>query len=219
MGEQLADPFLTKRQLMVELQLRQRGIRDARVLEALLTVPRHEFVPAEKRAQAYEDQPLEIGAGQTISQPYIVAAMLQALALKGTERVLDVGTGSGYVAALLSRLATQVFTIERHALLLESARLLLARLGYNNVTALVGDGSRGLPEHAPFEGILVSAASPRVPESLVQQLQDGGRLVVPVGGLDSQMLLLVRREGGSTTVQELDSCRFVPLIGGEGFPV
>lgn len=219
MGEQLADPFLSKRQLMVERQLRQRGIRDERVLEAFLAVPRHEFVPAEKRAQAYDDQPLEIYAGQTISQPYIVGAMLQALALNETERVLDVGTGSGYVAALLSRLAAQVFTIERHALLLESARSLLARLGYENITAIVGDGSRGLPEHAPFDGILVSAASPKVPESLIQQLDEAGRLVLPVGGLDSQMLLLVRREGTSTTVQELDSCRFVPLIGGEGFPV
>ena len=219
MGEQLADPFLSKRQLMVELQLRQRGIRDPRVLQAFLDVPRHEFVPGEKRAQAYDDQPLEIGAGQTISQPYIIAAMLQALDLKGTERVLDVGTGSGYVAALLSKLAAQVFTIERHALLLESASSLLGRLGYDNITAMVGDGSRGLPDHAPFDGILVSAAAPRVPESLVQQLTGNGRLVVPVGGLDSQMLVLVRKQGSSTSVQELDSCRFVPLIGNEGFPV
>jgi protein-L-isoaspartate(D-aspartate) O-methyltransferase len=218
MGEQLADPFLTKRQLMVELQLRQRGIRDARVLEAFLAVPRHEFLPAEKRAQAYDDQPLEIGAGQTISQPYIIAAMLQALALSGTERVLDVGTGSGYVAALLSRLTAKVFTMERHALLMESARSLLMRLGYGNISATVGDGSRGLPEHAPFDGILVSAAAPKVPESLVQQLVENGRLVVPVGGLDSQMLVLLRKQGDNTSVQELDSCRFVPLIGGEGFP-
>jgi protein-L-isoaspartate(D-aspartate) O-methyltransferase len=219
MGEQLADAFLSKRQLMVELQLRQRGIRDSRVLQAFLDVPRHEFVPIEKRVQAYDDQPLEIGAGQTISQPYIIAAMLQALALTGKEHVLDVGTGSGYVAALLSRLAAQVFTIERHALLLESARSLLVRLGYNNIAALVGDGSRGLPEWAPFDAILVSAAAPKVPESLLQQLTQDGRLVIPVGGLDSQMLVLVRKEGSTASVQELDSCRFVPLIGGEGFPV
>jgi protein-L-isoaspartate(D-aspartate) O-methyltransferase len=219
MSGELQDAFFRKRQLMVELQLRQRGISDERVLAAFMAVPRHEFVVKEKWDLAYEDQPLEIEAGQTISQPYIVAAMLQALSLRGSERVLDVGTGSGYLAALLAQLAAQVYTLERHAALLEIARARLEKLGYKNITTLVRDGSRGLPEFAPYEGILVSAAAPRVPHSLVEQLTTGGRLVVPVGGLDSQKLLLVRKIDGELQTEELDNCRFVPLIGGEGFPV
>jgi len=204
---------------MVELQLRQRGIRDERVLNAFLSVPRHEFVPEEKRGQAYEDQPLEIGAAQTISQPYIVAAMLQALELKGSERILDVGTGSGYVAALLSQLAREAYTVERHAQLLEQAKTLLERLNYRNIICVVGDGSRGLPEHAPYQAILVSAAAPEIPEALIAQLSDGGRVVIPVGPLESQKLLLIRKQGSGTHIEELDSCRFVPLIGAAGFPV
>lgn len=219
MADALSDPFLSKRQLMVELQLHQRGIRDQRVLEAFARVPRHEFVPEEKRGQAYEDQPLEIGSGQTISQPYIVASMLQALELSGNERVLDVGTGSGYVAALLAQLAREVYTIERHAQLLEQAKPLLERLNYRNITCVVGDGSRGLTEHAPYDGILVSAAAPDIPEALLEQLSDGGRVVIPVGPLESQKLLLIRKQGNGTHTVELDSCRFVPLIGAAGFPV
>ena len=204
---------------MVETQLRARGIRDERVLSAMLAVPRHEFVPAGKRNQAYDDQPVEIEAGQTTSQPYIIGAMLQGLALKGAERVLEIGTGSGYVTALLSRLAAHVFAIERHALLADAAREKLVRLGYAaNVTFVVADGSRGLPEQAPFDAILVSAAAPAVPEALARQLAQNGRMVIPVGGLDSQILLLVEKRGEEIFKSELDNCRFVPLIGREGFP-
>ena len=169
----------TARQLMVDSQLRDRGISDPRVLDAMLRVPRHEFVPEPYRAQAYEDHPLPIGDGQTISQPYIVARMLESLQLTPNDKVLEVGTGSGYVTALLAELAAQVFSIERHASLAESARNLLAALGYTNVRVFTGDGALGLPACAPFDAILVSAAALEVPPALLSQLRDGGRMIIP----------------------------------------
>jgi len=202
---------------MVERQLRARGIRDGRVLEAMLQVPRHEFVPEEFRPQAYEDHPLPIGKEQTISQPLIIAISLQALSLNGSESVLEVGTGSGYQTALLARLARQVYSVERHPELAETAERALKLLGFTNVQVSVRDGSQGWVEHSPYDAILVSAAAPLVPRSLIEQLADGGRMVVPVGPPHSQELLLVRRSGETTTTETVDGCRFVPLIGAEGY--
>jgi len=203
--------------LMVAEQLRDRGIRDERVLEAMARVPRHEFVQPDQRDEAYEDHPLPIGEGQTISQPFVVAAMLEALALRPEDVVLEVGTGSGYETAVLAELVRNVYSIERIASLAERARKVLERLGYSNVTVVHGDGSQGLPEAAPFDAIVVSAAAPRLPQSLMDQLRDGGRLVIPVGSGFTQELQLVRKIGDSNTVLYLDGVRFVPLIGQEGF--
>jgi len=200
---------------MVRQQLEDRGIRDQRVLEAMLEVPRHEFVVEELWSEAYEDHPLPIGAGQTISQPYIVAVMLQHLSLRPEDRVLEVGTGSGYATALLSRLCARVDSIERHAELAESARLVLARLGYSNVRIVVGDGALGLPQYAPFDAILVSAAAPTVPPALFAQLTEGGRMIVPVGNAAVQQLQLVRKLNGQAEVAGLEGCRFVPLVEGD----
>jgi protein-L-isoaspartate(D-aspartate) O-methyltransferase len=211
------DAFAAARAAMVELQLRHRGIRDERVLAAMQRVPRHEFVAPVLRSEAYEDNPLPIGEGQTISQPFIVAAMLEALALQPMDSVLEVGTGSGYQTALLAELVTQVYSIERHPALAEEAREVLARLGYQNVDIVVGDGSEGLPARAPFDAIIVSAAAPAVPQKLVDQLREGGRMIVPVGSAYAQELQLVRKVGGQSRVSSLDGCRFVPLIGSEGF--
>lgn len=202
---------------MGERQLRARGIRDARVLEAMLQVPRHEFVPEEFRPQAYEDHPLPIGKEQTISQPLIIAISLQALSLNGPESVLEVGTGSGYQTAVLARLAKQVYSVERHPELAETAQRTLKFLGFTNVQVSVRDGSQGWVEHSPYDAILVSAAAPLVPRSLTEQLADGGRMVVPVGPPHTQELLLVRRSGETTTTETVDGCRFVPLIGAEGY--
>jgi protein-L-isoaspartate(D-aspartate) O-methyltransferase len=206
-----------QRQEMVEQQLRARGIRDPRVLEAMVQVPRHEFVPEEFRSQAYEDHPLPIGKEQTISQPLIIAISLQALALSGSESVLEVGTGSGYQTALLARLAKQVYSVERHAELAETAERTLRLLRFDNVQVSVRDGSQGWREHAPYSAILVSAAAPLVPRSLVEQLADSGRMVIPVGPPHTQELLLVRRNGEVTTTETVDGCRFVPLVGAEGY--
>jgi len=203
---------------MVELQLRQRGIQDERVLGAMARVPRHLFVAADKQSLAYEDQPIEIESGQTISQPYIVAAMLQALTLDSSDRVLEIGTGSGYQTAILAELAAQVFTVERQILLHQRSQERLLALGYKNIVFSLGDGSRGLPEHAPYNAMIVSAAAPRVPHTLLEQLADLGRLIIPVGSEDAQQLFLVRKERGSTKTEALDGCRFVPLIGSHGFP-
>jgi len=219
MGSQLLhERFELQRQAMVDVQLRARGIRDKRVLAAMARVPRHEFVSPEFHEQAYEDHPVPIGQGQTLSQPYIVAIMLEALSLGGTERLLEVGTGSGYQTALLAELCVRVYSIERHVSLAQEAESTLQRLGYDNATILVGDGSRGLPEHAPFDAIIVSAAAPRIPEALVQQLRDGARMILPVGPQDAQELQLVRKHQGRTTVFSLEGCRFVPLIGDQGYP-
>ena len=209
--------FLSLRLRMVDSQLRARGVRDERVLAAMLQVPRHEFAPQPYRDQAYEDHPLPIGEEQTISQPYIVARMLEAVGLSPADRVLEVGTGSGYVTALLAQLAARVFSLERHAMLADAARDLLSRMGYINVTVVVGDGSLGFAEGAPYDAIIVSAAAPEVPRHLLAQLAEGGRMIIPVGLPDSQQLQLVRMENGQprTTLHEL--CRFVPLIFGDQF--
>ena len=210
------DPSLlaSLRQRMVDSQLRARGIGDERVLAAMARVPRHDFAPAAYRVDAYEDHPLPIGEGQTISQPYIVALMLEALALLPAERVLEVGTGSGYVTALLAELATQVFSLERHAVLADAARALLAGMGYTNVRVIVGDGSQGYAECAPYDAIIVSAAAAEVPQPLLAQLREGGRMIIPVGSPDSQQLQLVRMENGQPRITLRELCRFVPLVSG-----
>ena len=197
---------------MLRSQLAGRDIRDARVLAAMGTVPRHEFVPEPLRQDAYEDHPLPIGEGQTISQPYIVAAMLEHLALQAADRVLEVGTGSGYAAALLSELCAEVFSVERYSSLAASAEATLLRLGFRNVTIKVGDGSLGWSERAPFDAILVSAATAEVPPALFEQLNEGGRMIVPVGPPSGQQLQLIRKIGGQRAVTMLEGCRFVPLI-------
>ena len=202
---------------MVERQLRARGIRDSRVLAAMLGVPRHAFVPPELQGNAYDDQPLPIGEGQTISQPYMVAAAAEALELRGTESVLEIGAGSGYQSAVLSLLAREVRAVETHASLAASAQNRLARLGYRNVQIRVGDGTAGWAEAAPFDVILVSAAAPQVPAPLVAQLAEGGRMVVPVGSAETQSLLRVRRRGAEILTERLFECRFVPLIGRYGW--
>jgi len=212
-----ADGYRDQRLLMVQEQLRARGIRDERVMEAMARVPRHEFVRPEDRDEAYEDHPLPIGEGQTISQPFVVAAMLEALALRPEDVALEVGTGSGYETAVLAELVRTVYSIERIASLAERARKVLERLGYSSVTVVQGDGSQGLPQAAPFDAIVVSAAAPRLPQPLMDQLRDGGRLVIPVGSGFAQELQLVRKIGDSSTVLYLDGVRFVPLIGREGF--
>lgn len=212
------DVFYTdERQRMVEEQLIDRNIRDERVLEAMRSVPRHAFVPLEYRHMAYSDGPLPIGSGQTISQPYIVALMTQLLRLKGDENVLEVGTGSGYQAAVLGKLAKQVYTIERYTELADQAAAVLQKLGLNNVRVHIGDGSLGLPEHAPFQAILVTAAAPKVPQSLLEQLDEGGRLVVPVGGRMNQFLELWERRGAKFAQDVLVPVAFVPLRGRHGW--
>lgn len=197
---------------MVDSQLRARGIGDECVLDAMLRVPRHEFAPERYRHQAYEDHPLPIGEGQTISQPYIVARMLEALAIKPTNKVLEVGTGSGYLTALLGELAAQVISVERYAALADAARELLGRLGYTNVRVIVGDGSQGFAEAAPYDAIIVSAAAAEVPRALVEQLAEGGRMIIPVGPADSQQLQLIRLENGQPRISLDELCRFVPLV-------
>ena len=208
--------FLTLRLRMVDWQLRARGIEDERVLDAMSRVPRHEFTAARYRDQAYEDYPLPIGEGQTISQPYIVALMLEALELSPGDRVLEVGTGSGYVAALLAEMAAQVVSIERYAALADEARDLLSQLGYTNVKVIVGDGGQGFPPCAPYDAIIVSAAAPEVPPALLSQLAEGGRMIIPVGSYDSQQLQLIHMRNGQPQIQWRELCRFVPLVMGDG---
>jgi protein-L-isoaspartate(D-aspartate) O-methyltransferase len=208
-----------RRLRMVEEQLAGREIRDARVLQAFRDVPRHRFVPPELADRAYDDRALPIEAGQTISQPYVVALMVEALGLGPHDRLLEVGTGSGYAAALCSRLCAEVYTIERHAALAELARARIAELGYANVRVRTGDGTLGWPERAPFDAILVSAGGPRVPETLEAQLAIGGRLVIPVGELRGfqKLLRLTRTESGTLEREDLCEVAFVPLVGAEGF--
>jgi protein-L-isoaspartate(D-aspartate) O-methyltransferase len=211
------DEFAIQRAEMIEKQLRRRGIHDAHVLSAMATVPREEFLPRELRQRAYDDAPLPIGEGQTISQPYIVGAMTAALNLTGNERVLEVGTGCGYQAAILSLLSKTVFSIESRSQLAAAAGARLERLGYANVHIHCGDGTLGLPELAPFDAILVAAAAPVVPEPLRSQLAEGGRLILPVGDAENQELLRIERHGNSFETLTLEPCRFVPLVGHHGW--
>lgn len=221
-----AAEFASLRSEMVEWQLRRRGIRDERVLEVMETVPRERFVPEQYRRRAYADSALPIAEGQTISQPWIVAAICEALALQGSERVLEVGTGSGYSARVLALLAGEVITIERVPELASAARDLLEELGATNVQVVMADGSAGLPERAPFEAIAVHATAPSPPAPLIEQLAAGGRLVVPIATDAADMLTVFRRvgEGPDRETEEglerrvIGPCRFVPLIGSEGFP-
>lgn len=211
-------PFAAERQAMVENQLRARGIRDDRVLAAMNKVPRHEFVPQESWLQAYADHPLPIGEQQTTSQPYMIAAMLQAAEIAPQDCALEIGAGSGYQTALLAEMAARVFAMERHPALSARARETLQRLGYRNVIVIDGDGSTGLPQPAPFDVIIVAAAAPRVPPALLEQLAPAGRLVAPVGNAEQQMLQLARKAAdGTLSIRTLESCRFVPLIGRQGF--
>lgn len=204
---------------MVETQLRARGIHDPRVLAAMAGVPREAFVPELTRELAYDDSPLPIGCEQTISQPYIVALMIEALQLEGGERVLEIGAGSGYAAAVLAEIASEVVTIERIPALADRARATLAALGIRSVEVRAGDGSLGCPEHAPFDAIVVAAGGPRVPESLKAQLAIGGRLVMPVGSdqLGQKLRRITRMPGGGDFCEDLTDVRFVPLIGAEAW--
>ncbi|MHB8501215.1 MAG: protein-L-isoaspartate(D-aspartate) O-methyltransferase [Candidatus Acidiferrales bacterium] len=211
------DEFAVQRTEMVEKQLRRRGVTDAGVLAAMGAVRREEFVPKEFRPRAYEDAPLPIGEGQTISQPYIVAAMTAALHLSGNERVLEIGTGCGYQAAVLSKIVKIVFTVEARSELAYAAAARLERLGFSNVHVHCGDGTLGLPEFAPFDAILVAAAAPAVPEPLRAQLAEGGRLILPVGESEDQELRVIERKGNSFHTRTLEGCRFVPLIGYHGW--
>ncbi len=211
------DDLAVARGRMVEEQLRRRGISDERVLAAMGRVPRELFVPKEHRDRAYADAALPIGEGQTISQPYMVALTCEALALGGGERVLDVGTGSGYQAAVLAELAAEVHTIERRAALADTAGAALRAAGYERVQVHVGDGTLGLPAHAPFAAIAVAAAAPEVPESLYAQLDSGGRIVLPVGSRRQQELLIVVRSPEGPAVLRSVPCRYVLLVGAEGF--
>lgn len=206
------------RRRMVERQLRDRGIEDLRVLAAMDEVPRERFVPAELRDRAYADSALPIGEEQTISQPWIVAAISQALELDSSELVLEVGTGSGYSGVVLSHLAGHVVSIERHEALSREARSMLTVLGVNNVELVVGDGSLGFPERAPYDAIACHATAPGPPQALLDQLADGGRLVVPLEAGDADVLTLYRRQGDRFEAEPITPCRFVPLIGEEGFP-
>jgi protein-L-isoaspartate(D-aspartate) O-methyltransferase len=207
-----ADPYAEARERMVREQIAGRGIQDPRVLAALSRVPRHELVPEDVRAHAYEDRPLPIGHGQTISQPFVVAYMTEQLRLRGGERVLEIGTGSGYQAAVLAEIAGEVFTIEIVAPLGERARVDLKRLGYRNVHVRIGDGYRGWPEQAPFDAIIVTAAPGHVPQPLIDQLAMGGRLVLPVGEFD-QELLRIERQADGIREERLIDVRFVPMRG------
>ncbi|MFH1138153.1 MAG: protein-L-isoaspartate(D-aspartate) O-methyltransferase [Pseudomonadota bacterium] len=207
------------RRQMVERQIRDRGVKDQRVLDAMLKIPRHFFVEEALIHQAYGDRPLPIGESQTISQPVMVAQMTEALELKGNERVLEIGTGSGYQAAILAELAYRVYTIERFRSLMIKARQLLEGLGYRNIVFLNGDGTRGWAEQAPFEAIMVTAGAPDVPAPLVEQLAPGGRLVIPVGKsrMNQTLLKIVKDQSGALTEHNLGGCRFVDLVGQHGW--
>jgi len=202
---------------MVEDQLRGRGIADERVLTAMGKVPRESFIAPEYARDAYADGPLPIGEGQTVSQPYMVAAMVEALEVRSSDQVLEVGTGTGYEAAVLAELAAEVWTIERHAELADKARQILAELGYGNVQVICGDGSLGLPEQAPFDKIVVAAGAPQAPPSLIAQLAEGGIMAVPVGNRVDQQLQVARKINGEMVTSRHVLCCFVPLVGAEGW--
>lgn len=211
------DPYSNARQQMLDTQIRKRGVKDENVLRVMGTVPRHEFVPAHSRGMAYADEPVGIGGGQTISQPYIVAAMTEALQLRGTEKVLDIGTGSGYQTAVLALLSREVYTVELRPDLAHSAAERLQRLGFNNVHVHTADGSMGLEQFSPYDAILVAAAAPTVPQPLLDQLADDGRIIAPIGTEDQQQLLLITRHGSDFHTQRREQCRFVPLMGRYGW--
>jgi protein-L-isoaspartate(D-aspartate) O-methyltransferase len=206
------------RRSMLERQLAARGIDDARVLAAMERVPRDRFVPAEREAEAYSDNALPIDCGQTISQPYIVALMTQALELDGTQRVLEIGTGSGYQTAVLAELAGEVVSVERHPSLSFAAGQVLDELGYGNATLLVGDGTLGYPRGAPYDRVIVTAAAERCPAKLFDQLAEGGLLVIPLGDAQEQTLVAIRKVQGRPDTSSLSPCRFVPLVGAAGWP-
>jgi protein-L-isoaspartate(D-aspartate) O-methyltransferase len=206
-----------ERDRMVMTQLEHRGIRDGRVLAAMRTVPRERFVPSDLQSQAYHDCALPIASGQTISQPYMVARMTELLEVRRDDRVLEIGTGSGYQAAVLAQMGARVWTIERHAELLETARATLESLGYTSVTYRVGDGSLGWAEEAPFDAVLLTAGAPSVPATAEEQLAVGGRLVAPIGPEDEQTLVLVRRSESGFEQRSVMQCRFVKMIGEEGW--
>lgn len=210
------DGYAGYRAQLVEA-LREKGIQDLRVLHAIATVPRHRFVPEAMRHRAYEDIPLPIGAGQTISQPYVHARTLELLRLSGTDRVLEVGAGSGYQTALLAELAATVLAVERVPDLAQGARDALEAVGVKNATVVVGDGTLGWRAYAPFDAIVVSAASPAIPAPLIEQLSDGGRMVIPLGGQESQVLTLVEKRGDQIHTSTATGVRFVPLLGEFGF--
>lgn len=209
----MSHDYRLARERMVKTQLIPRGIRDQRVLDAMMKVPRHLFVEEALRGEAYNDHPLPIGHKQTISQPYIVALMTQALELKGNEHTLEIGTGSGYQTAILAELCEKVYTIERIRPLLEKARKRLWDLGYTNILFKAFDGTLGWEEYAPFDAIIVTAGAPRVPQPLLDQLAEGGRLVIPVGGKFSQDLIKITKKNGNIIQKDLGGCRFVDLIG------
>jgi protein-L-isoaspartate(D-aspartate) O-methyltransferase len=211
------EQFDGQREYMVREQIERRGIRDPRVLAAMRAIPRHLFVPPDQRHWAYSDGALRIDMGQTISQPYIVALMTDLMQLQGGESVLEVGTGSGYQAAVMAQIAEKVFSIERHPPLAESARQILASLEIENVEIHVGDGTLGLPQFAPYQAIMVTAAAPQAPKSLLGQLDDDGRLVIPVGGKYSQTLQVWQRKGAKFTQKAVTAVAFVPLLGDEGW--
>lgn len=217
-AENRNDRLTAERLNMVERQLRARGVRDERVLRAMLRVPRHEFVPADLVHTAYEDHPVSIGERQTISQPFMVASMVEAAEIQPTDVVLEVGTGSGYQAAVLAELAAEVFTVERFPSLAEKAQQLLAHLNYANIVVATGDGSEGLRQFAPYNAIIVAAASPSIPDALTEQLREGGRLVIPIGDAEEQELQVVRRSATGLIVEPKYKCKFVPLVGKFGFP-
>ncbi len=207
------DPDVERRARMVETQIVARGVRDARVLAAMRDVPRHLFVDPGQRAHAYDDRPLPIAGNQTISQPYIVALMTELLDLQAGERVLEIGTGSGYQSAVLSRLAKDVYSIEIVPELAREADVRLKKLGFGNVTVREGDGYRGWPEHAPFDGIIVTAAPPRIPEPLLDQLAPGGRMVIPVGDFFQELKVFRKDKNGKVTENDILPVRFVPMTG------
>jgi protein-L-isoaspartate(D-aspartate) O-methyltransferase len=212
-----ADPYAAMRQHMVEYQLRDRGLRDERVLAAMERVPRHEFVPAGQLGEAYEDRPLPIGLGQTISQPYIVALMVGLLRVQPGHRILEIGAGSGYQAAVIAQIAARVVGVELVPQLATRAAATLARLGYDNVRIIAGDGTLGFPEEAPYDGIVVAAAAPEIPPPLLEQLAEGGRLVAPVGTRTMQTCVVGVKDQGVLRLEEGIDCVFVPLLGEHGW--
>lgn len=217
-GQRGDEHWAVLRRAMVDDQIRKRGINSPRLLEVLARAPRHLFVPPDLAARAYEDRALGIGESQTISQPYMVAAMTDYLELFGGERVLEIGAGSGYQAAILAELAKDVITVEKNESLAQTARERLASLGYRNIEVVLGDGTLGWPSAAPFDAILVAAAAPSVPSPLVEQLVEGGRLILPVGNTEKQMLLRIRKSAGKILEEKLFACQFVPLRGRYGWP-